>query len=95
MNDRYRELPGISIDHLEIQLPAGYGPRANAIARQTAHELARTPVGRSAALSSVEAPAVGIAGSKTNGMIARRIARAIHAQIAADTRPGAHHPAEK
>lgn len=86
-----RERSQLHIDALNIRLPAGFGGRAEAIARAAAGELARLPVTRSATLGEISVPTIVIAGGETDAVIARRIARAIHGQVTASTRQGGSH----
>lgn len=77
----------LSIDRLDLRLPAGYAHRADAIARETARLLSRMPLPVDAhgrALYAVEhltVPTVRIQGSESNRIIAGRIARGIHNQL--------------
>ena len=69
------------IDDLNLRLPSGFGQRANGIARETARQLSRMPLAHDVSLNSLTVPPVRVAGGETNGVIARRIAQAIHTQV--------------
>ena len=75
--------PALSIDQLNLRLPAGYAHRADAIARETARQLSRLPLpfGADARLDSLGVPPVRIRGGESNRVIARRIAHGIHDQL--------------
>ena len=73
--------PGITIDTLNLRLPNGFAHRADAIARQVGKELARLPVQRDVDLPVLHLPSINVSGGESNGVIARRIAQAIHRQI--------------
>lgn len=88
--------PQLSIDTLNLRLPNGLEGRANGIARQVATHLSKLPVSQSGTFASLNVPRITLHGGETDGVIARRIAQAIQAQIhrsvAANTTPtGAHH----
>jgi hypothetical protein len=70
--------PEFWIDTLNITLPPGFEHRAEAIARETARQLARMPVLRSNQMANLSLPAIRVGGGEANGVIARRIAGAIH-----------------
>jgi hypothetical protein len=74
---------GLEIGRLELRLPAGLAHRADAIARETARQLAALPLppGADRRLASLEVPAVRIQGGESNRVIAARIARGIHNQL--------------
>jgi len=61
-------------------LPAG--------GRETARELARLPVIRSATMQDITVPTVVVPGGETDTVIARRIAAAIHGRVNAEARQG-------
>ena len=73
--------PTLAIDDLNLRLPSGFDQRANGIARETARQLSRMQLTNDVSMSSLTVPTVSIAGGETNGVIARRIAQAIHAQV--------------
>jgi hypothetical protein len=73
--------PGITIDTLNLRLPQGFAERADAIARRVGKELARLPVQRDVNLTVLQLPSINVNGGESDGVIARRIARAIHRQI--------------
>ncbi len=76
------------IDTLNLRLPSGFEGRANAIARETSRQLAKLPIAQSAQLDQVNIPKLKLQGGETNGVIARRIAQSIHAQIATPSPSG-------
>ena len=71
----------INIDHLNIQLPRGFESRANDIAHQTAQLLARYPHRSSCTIEKLNVPAILVHGGEANGVIAKKIAQAIHQQL--------------
>ena len=71
----------LNIDTLTLKLPSGMGQRADAIAREAVRQLSRLPVTRDIRLDTLSVPNVRVHGGEANGVIARRIARAIHTQI--------------
>jgi len=73
------------IDSLNLRLPSGFEGRADAIARETSRQLSKLPMGQSMQLERVNIPRLRLQGGETNGVIARRIAQSIHAQISAPT----------
>ena len=85
-----KQRPEVLIDTLNIKLPPGFEHRAEAIARETARQLARLPVVRSAELASLSLPVVAVTGGETNTLIARRIAGAIHRQATRGAPQGAN-----
>ena len=76
------------IETLNLRLPSGFEGRADAIARETAHQLARLSMDQSVQLDTVTLPAVRLQGGETNGVIARRIAQSIQARISAPSSSG-------
>lgn len=85
------QVPQLSIDSLNLHLPGGFGGRAAAIARETSRQLSKLPITRSVHLDRVNIPRLRLQGGETNGVIARRIAQAIHKQITAPTPLGGTH----
>ncbi len=81
----------IELDTLNLQLPQGFESRAAAIARETARELSRLPLTHSLDLRTLTVPTVHVTGGESDTLIARRIAVAIHRQIATAARQGADH----
>ena len=71
----------LTIEQLNLTLPAGFEKRADAIARDVARELAHMPVAQSLEIKSLSMPKVKIFNGETNQVIARRIAQSIHAQL--------------
>ncbi len=80
-----RRQPRLTIDQLNLRLPAGYAERADAIARETARQLARLslPTGTDLNLASTTAPVLRIHGGESDRVIARRIAQGISRQLTA------------
>ena len=84
------------IETLNLRLPSGFEGRADAIARETAQQLARLAMDQSVQMDAVTVPTVRLQGGETNGVIARRIAQSIHARVSAPgssggvSRGGAH-----
>jgi len=73
--------PGITIDTLNLRLPQGFADRADAIARRVGKELASMPVHRDVILPVLQLPNISVSGGESDGVIAQRIAKAIHRQI--------------
>jgi len=79
--------PLLSIDRLNLHLPAGFAHRADAIARETARQLSRMPLPADAGgqsgrqLDRLGVPPIRIQGGESNRDIADRIARGIHQQL--------------
>ncbi len=71
----------ISIDNLNLRLPAGFESRANNIAQQTARYLSRYPVMQSISVDNLNVPGITVHGGEANGVIARRIAQTIYHAI--------------
>lgn len=84
MND----IPKLSIDSLNLDLPPGFGPRAERIARLTARQIAGHPLGQDFFQESLTVPAISLAGGDNDYQIARRIANALSNQITAVRRAG-------
>ena len=72
-------------DTLNLRLPSGFEGRADAIARETSRQLSKLSMDQNLQLDRLNVPRVRLQGGETNGVIARRIARLIHAQISAPT----------
>jgi hypothetical protein len=72
----------LTIDRFNLRLPAGFERRGDAIARETLRLLSRSPLGFNAVLPRLDIAGIQIHGGETNGVIARRICRAIEQQIA-------------
>ena len=70
-----------AIDTLNLHLPAGYGQRAEFIAREVGWELSRLPLQHDVRLPVIDLPKVQVHGGESDRVIARRIARAIHQQV--------------
>jgi hypothetical protein len=84
----------VSIDKLNLQLPHGFASRADRIARQVGHELARLPTYHDVHIATLRLPAITVHGGESNQVIARRIAKAIHRQVnATHTTQGQTHGA--
>ncbi len=81
----HRRQPRLTIDQLNLRLPVGYAERADAIARETARQLARLPLptGTDLKLASIAAPVLRIHGGESDRVIARRIAQGISRQLTA------------
>lgn len=71
----------IQIQNLCIQLPAVFAKRADHIARETARCLAGFPLRVDLRSNSLIVPVVTAVSGETDGVIARRLARAIMQQI--------------
>ena len=80
--------PEVLIETLNIKLPPGFEHRAEAIARETARQLARLPFVRSLDVASLSVPVVTVADGEANTVIARRIAGAIRQQAMRSARQG-------
>ena len=87
--------PRIHIDALNIRLPEGFHHRADAIARHTARHLSHMPVPEGADIARLSVPAVSLSGGETDGVVGRRIARAIHAGIRREVRGNVHGPVNR
>lgn len=74
----------LTIDRLNLRLPAGYADRADAIAREAARQLAllTLPGGTNQQLAAIAPPPVRIQGGESDRIIARRIASGIAGQLA-------------
>jgi hypothetical protein len=83
------DAPRIHIDALNIRLPEDFRHRTDAIARQTARHLSHMPVPEGADIARLSVPAVSLSGGETDGVVGRRIAKAIHAGIRREIRGGA------
>ena len=70
-----------AIDTLNLRLPAGYGHRAEFIARELGRALSRLPLQHDVQLPVINLPAVQVYGGESDPEIAQRIARAIHRQV--------------
>lgn len=75
--------PQLFIDKLQLQLPGGYERRAAAIARETVRQLGKLSIDCNLRLDTLQVPRLRLQGGETDGLIARRIARAIHGQLTA------------
>ena len=75
------------IDNLNLNLPSGFEGRSDAIARETVRQLSNLSVVRNVQLSTLTVPKIKLHGGEANGVIARRIAHAIHKQINAPMIP--------
>jgi hypothetical protein len=73
--------PSLTIDSLNLHLPAGYDHRAEFIAREVGRELSRLPLQQQVQLLAVTLPGIQVNGGESDRVIARRIARAIHRQV--------------
>jgi len=71
----------LSIEHLNLHLPAGYEHRANSIVRLIAKELAGMPVSQSADIASLQVPEVRLHQGQSDRQAASAVAQAIHRQI--------------
>ena len=71
----------LSIDTLNLRLPNGLEGRANGIVRQVATHLSKLPISQSGAFASINVPTIKLHGGEADGVIARRIAQAIQAQV--------------
>ncbi|OIO71891.1 MAG: hypothetical protein AUJ57_06505 [Zetaproteobacteria bacterium CG1_02_53_45] len=71
----------LTIDHLRLQLPAGYEKRAASIARLVARELGRLPVTHSGRVEHLAVPQITLHGNQTDKQLAIGIARSIHSQM--------------
>lgn len=69
------------IDTLNLSLPPGFEGRSNAIARETVRQLSSLQASQTLQLSVLNIPKITLYGGEANGVIARRIAHAIHKQI--------------
>lgn len=85
----------VEIDHLRLQLPPGYAPRAPQIARLLAQALAQPGLLHPAApgaLASLRLPPIALRGQPSDAALARQIAQQIARQInpsgPATTAPG-------
>lgn len=88
-----------AIDTLNLRLPAGYGHRAEFIAREVGRELSRLPLQHDVRLPAIDLPKVQVYGGESDRVIAQRIAQAIHQQVfdrhvAADMTPAGGHSSE-
>ena len=66
---------------MDIRLPRGYRGRAENIGRLTARALASMSLPPGARIERMDLPAVRVNRGETDGVIARRIAGAIGAQL--------------
>jgi hypothetical protein len=71
----------LHLDTLSLVLPARFRSRAKSIALQTARQLGETPLQASLALATLNVPALRLGGGESDAVIAKRIARAIHAEL--------------
>ena len=81
--NQMHQTPQLSIDTLNLRLPRGFEGRAAFIAREASRQLSKLPMAYSVQLDRVNIPRLRLQGGETNGVIARRIAQSIHAQISA------------
>jgi len=70
-----------SIDHLRLELPAGYEHRAKGIAAHLARELEAISVAGDLRLDALRLPPLEIHPAAGDGEIAWRIARALRAEV--------------
>ncbi len=72
----------LTIDRLNLRLPASLGKRADRIARDAVRQLRRLRIDRSLALTTLDIAPIQIGGGETDAVIAGRIAdgigRALH-----------------
>jgi len=71
----------INIDSLNLHLPAEFESRANNIAQETARYLSRYPMKQSITIDNLKVSGISVQGGEANGVIARRIARAINLSL--------------
>ncbi|MCO5977337.1 hypothetical protein [Ideonella oryzae] len=77
----------LEIDHLALQLPAGFEARAPRIARLLGEALARPEhlggltLARDAALPALRLPALPVQAGHSDAAIAQRLAQAVTAQV--------------
>ena len=70
------------IEKMRLDLPHGFEDRAEHIGRLVVHHLAGMPVQENAHLARLSLPPVRIDPASTDDQVARRVALAIHGQIA-------------
>ncbi len=75
------EYTQLIIDKLNLKLPSGFEGRSNAISRETVRQLSNLSVTQSKQLATLNVPKIKLHGGEANGVIARRIVRAIQKQI--------------
>ena len=76
----------ITIDRLRLTLPAGFEGRADAVARRVARELAdlpELPPTASRRLARLTLPPLTLDPALGDGIVARRIATALHERLSA------------
>lgn len=77
----------LEIDHLALQLPAGFEARAPRIARLLSEALARPEhlgglsLARNAALPALQLPPLAVQTGHSDAAIAQRLAQALTAQV--------------
>ncbi len=71
----------LAIDSLNLRLPAGFGNRADLIARDAVRQLRRQGITRSLRLDALNVAPIRIGGGETDAQIAGKIARAIGSAI--------------
>ncbi|GAB4191936.1 MAG: hypothetical protein Tsb002_21210 [Wenzhouxiangellaceae bacterium] len=79
---------GISVQQIDMQLPPGYGRRADRIVRLAMHELARLPLALDSEvrLQRLALPPLSVRPGDSDLTLARRIASAIVERLRADLR---------
>ncbi len=76
----------LRIDQLQLSLPAGYGPRAEAIGRLVAAELGSQRFGRERRITSLAVPELTIEKGASDRVIARAIVAGIARATPAEPR---------
>ncbi len=71
----------LTIDRLRLTLPPAFGPRADALARLVADELADLPLSGERQLERLTVPPVEVPQGSSERDMARNIARAIHREL--------------
>ncbi len=79
------------IEHLNLQLPPGFAPRADRIGRQLAEQLSRLPLSSSVTLQRLALPPVTLQAGETDTALVKRLAREVHAQLSSAARGGKSH----
>jgi hypothetical protein len=78
----------LSIDHLQLRLPAGFEQRAESIARLVADALARLDVDAPLALERVALRPIELPRHASDADVALRVAGAVHHHLSAVARGG-------
>lgn len=78
----------ISIETINLRLPAGFETRGNAIAREVVKHLSQLPFSHSYSASTLDLPRLHLSGTESNQQVARQIASSFQQQLTQIQRQG-------